>query len=215
MAKATGIRTVPFALIKMLLQGKSFAYITRRVDCIPNKSKQVEMLAMEDFCQLDGRLTQDKYRGSYERCAKLISKYSIQPGLDLSELFLRIAFSFVSGNSDMHLKNISLVETSESSRRYILSDAYDMLPVNLVLPEDTDQLALTINGRKNRIQRKDLFVFAESAGIPEKSAEKMIQKIVSMEERYILMCRNSFITEDMKENFESLIHSRSRVLDAR
>ena len=40
----------------------------------------------------------------------------------------------------------------------------------------------------------------------KKEAEKMIQKIVSMEERYILMCRNSFITEDMKENFESLIH---------
>jgi serine/threonine-protein kinase HipA len=142
------------------------------------------MLAMEDFYQLDGRLTQDKYRGSYECCAKLISKYPIQPGLDRSELFLRIVFSFVSGNSDMHLKNISLVETSGSRRRYVLSDAYDMLPVNLVLPENIDQLALTINGRKNRIQRKDFFVFAEVTGIPEKSAEKMIPKIVSGEKKY-------------------------------
>ncbi len=36
------------------------------------------MLAMEDFCQLDGKLTEDKYHGSYERCGKIISKYSIR-----------------------------------------------------------------------------------------------------------------------------------------
>lgn len=213
MAVATGIKTVPFALIKMPSQDDSFAYITRRVDRIQNKSKHLEMLAMEDFCQLDGRLTQDKYRGSYERCAKLISKYSMRFGLDLSELFLRIVFSFVTGNSDMHLKNISLVETSSNSCKYVLSDAYDMLPVGVVLPEDTEQFALTLNGKKNNIKRKDFFVFAETIGIPEKSAEKMIQKIVSMEEKYILMCRNSFITKDMKEDFESLIRVRTRVLN--
>lgn len=63
------------------------------------------MLAMEDFCQLEERLTQDKYKGSYERCAKLINKYSERRGFDLSEMFLRLIFSFVTGNSDMHLKN--------------------------------------------------------------------------------------------------------------
>ena len=48
---------------------------------------------MEDFCQLDSRLPEDKYRGSYERCGKIISKYSVNSALDLTELFLRIVFA--------------------------------------------------------------------------------------------------------------------------
>ena len=58
----------------------------------------VQMCAMEDFCQLDYHLTQDKYKGSYERCAKIIRKYSCQEGMDLTELLLRILFSFIVGN---------------------------------------------------------------------------------------------------------------------
>ena len=74
------------------------------------------MLAMEDFCQLDLRLTQDKYRGSYERCAKIIGRYSIRKGLDMTELYLRLIFSFLVGNSDMHLKNFSLIEEKPGNR---------------------------------------------------------------------------------------------------
>lgn len=73
------------------------------------------MLAMEDFCQLDLRLTQDKYKGSYERCAKVIERYSSRVGFDMTELFMRLVFSFVTGNSDMHLKNFSLIETAEKA----------------------------------------------------------------------------------------------------
>lgn len=63
MADAAGISTVPHALVR---SGENLAYITRRIDRVFGKDN-VEMLAMEDFCQLDLRLTQDKYRGSYER----------------------------------------------------------------------------------------------------------------------------------------------------
>ena len=121
----------------------------------------VRMLAMEDFCQLDYRLTQDKYRGSYERCAKIIEKYSNKPGLDMAEFYMRIAFSFVTGNSDMHLKNFSLIETYEESGEYELSPAYDLLPVNVIMPEDTEQLAMPMNGKKRNIRRKDFLVFAD------------------------------------------------------
>ena len=144
MADSIGISTVPHALMK----GKGqFAYITKRVDRIFEKN-DVKMLAMEDFCQLDLRLTQDKYRGSYERCAKIISKYSSRKGLDMTELYLRLLFSFVVGNSDMHLKNFSLIETGEGSGKYVLSPAYDLLPVNVVMPEDKEQFALALNGKK-------------------------------------------------------------------
>ena len=110
MAEKAKIKTVPHALIRIKAQDNSFAYITKRID-----RRDGKMLAMEDFCQLDGRLTEDKYKGSYERCAKIIRKYSSRAGLDITELFIRVVFSYIVGNSDMHLKNFSLIETDENS----------------------------------------------------------------------------------------------------
>ncbi len=211
MAAATGIKTVPFALLRI---NDSFAYITKRIDrVLPNrKEKNLKMFAMEDFCQLDGRLTQDKYRGSYERCGKIISEYSENPGLDLSEMFLRIIFSYAVGNSDMHLKNFSLIETSENSGKYVLSCAYDMLPVNAVMPEDSEQLALTLNGKKRNIRKNDFLIFAKSCCISEASAEKMLMAVASMKETYISMCEKSYLPADMKERLSMLIAERTERL---
>lgn len=204
MADSIGISTVPHALMK----GKGqFAYITKRVDRIFEKN-DVKMLAMEDFCQLDLRLTQDKYRGSYERCAKIISKYSSRKGLDMTELYLRLLFSFVVGNSDMHLKNFSLIETGEGSGKYVLSPAYDLLPVNVVMPEDKEQFALALNGKKMNLRRKDFMVFADECGISRTSAEKMIGLIVKKKEVLISMCRASLLPKYMQERLCTLINDR-------
>lgn len=209
MADEAGISTVPHALVR---GSGSLAYITRRVDRVFEKDK-VKMLAMEDFCQLDLRLTQDKYKGSYERCAKVIERYSSRKGLDLSELFYRLVFFFITGNSDMHLKNFSLIETDEQSGSYILSPAYDLLPVNVIMPEDKEQTALALNGKKQNIRRKDFFVFAEECGITQVSAEKMIKKLVSMKPKFLAMCEDSLLPEDMKEQFAFLIDDRCRVFE--
>ena len=207
MAKASGIKTVPFALVKLASQNDSFAYITKRID-----RENGQMLAMEDFCQLEGRLTEDKYRGSYERCGKIVSKYSANPGLDLAEMYFRIIFSFAVGNSDMHLKNFSLIETSQGSEEYILSAAYDMLSTNVVIPEDTEQLALTTNGKKHNLHRKDFLILAETIGVAPKSAEKIIDKIVKMTPKYIAMCKASYMPDNMKASLEKLITERMEVL---
>ncbi len=208
MARATSIRTVPFALIKL---SEQYAYITKRIDRI-KQNGSVKLLAMEDFCQLEERLTQDKYKGSYERCAKIITRYSTRSGFDLSELFLRLVFSFVVGNSDMHLKNFSLIETQEGSCEYVLSDAYDMLPVNAVLPEDTEQFALTMGGKKSNIRKKDFLMFAESCGMPKTGAVKIIKDVVSKEETYLSMCDESYLPQKMKDTIKEIIKARIAVI---
>lgn len=207
MAQKSGINTVPFALINM---NDELAYITKRIDRI--SAKPVQPLAMEDFCQLEERLTQDKYKGSYERCAKIISKYSVRSGFDLSELFLRLVFSFAVGNSDMHLKNFSLIETKPNGSEYVLSEAYDLLPVNAVLPEDTEQFALTINGKKNNIRKKDFIIFADRIGIPQKSAEKIIKNIASKEDEFLAMCNDSYLSPKMKATLKEIIVARISAL---
>ncbi len=207
MAKYAGIRTVPFALIQMHTD-QTLVYITKRIDRIYSSQKSIEKKAMEDFCQLENRLTIDKYHSSYERCAKVIQKYSITPGLDLAELFLRLVFSFIAGNSDMHLKNFSLIETSPGSQEYQLSDAYDMLPVNIILPEDQEELALTLNGKKRNLRKNDFLLFADYCGINKTAARKMIQDIISKENIYLDLCENSYLPRNMKDNLIELIKQR-------
>lgn len=208
MADVSGISTVPHAIVR---SGGNLAYITKRIDRIIHNA-DVKMLAMEDFCQLDLRLTADKYKGSYERCAKVIKTYSSQIGLDMAELFMRLVFSFVVGNSDMHLKNFSLIETAEGSSSYVLSPAYDLLPINVIMPEDNEEFALALNGKKTHIRKKDFLVFADKCEITKASAEKMIAKIISMQPKYFEMCSNSSLPEHLKESFIALINTRCRIL---
>ena len=206
MAAAAGLSVVPQALVRLT---DGYAYLTRRVDRTRNQDDTaVQMLAMEDFCQLDLRLTQDKYRGSYERCVKVIRRYSSRPGLDLSELFLRLVFCFLTGNSDMHLKNFSLIETSPESGVYVLSPAYDLLPVNVLMPEDKEEFALNMNGKKIHLRRSDFLLFAEAAGIPRKAAETMIRKMLSFVPLWQKLCDESLLPLDLKQTLNELIRAR-------
>ena len=203
-----GISTVPHALIK---GSGGLAYITKRVDRNLTKDN-IEMLAMEDFCQLDLRLTEDKYRGSYERCAKIIKKYSSRIGIDITEFYIRLVFCFIVGNSDMHLKNFSLIETTEGSQEYVLSPAYDLLPVNANLPEDKEQFALTMNGKKMHILKGDFLKFASTCDIPRKTAIKLIQNLVSYTPKWLKMCDDSILPDDLKERLRQIIIERTEVL---
>lgn len=209
MAEAAGINTVPHALIK---NNGEYAYITRRVDRVSKDDGTQGMLAMEDFCQLSERLTADKYKGSYEKCTKIVNRFSTRSGLDLTELYMRIVFSFIVGNSDMHLKNFSLVETSPGRREYCLSPAYDLLPVNIVLPEDNEQTALTLGGRKSNLKRRDFMKFAEVCGIPDSAASKMVKKLCSMQLQLIKLCNESLLSDNYKEAMISLMKERIAVL---
>lgn len=210
MAKLVGIKTVPFALIKMNGQGE-LAYITKRIDRV-NADGKMQMLAMEDFCQLEERLTEDKYKGSYERCAKVINRYSSMAKFDLTELYLRMVFSFVIGNSDMHLKNFSMIEKAEGSGEYVLSAAYDLLPVNAIMPEDKEEFALTMCKKKRKINRKDFLSFAEEIGIEKISAEKMLAKVIKEKENFLAMCDESYLSETMKTKLKGLILIRIKNL---
>jgi serine/threonine-protein kinase HipA len=208
MADKAGISTVPHALIK---GNTGLAYITKRVDRNIGKNK-VEMLAMEDFCQLDLRLTEDKYRGSYERCAKIIKQHSSRVGVDMAEFFIRLIFCFIVGNSDMHLKNFSLIETAEGSSEYVLSPAYDLLPVNVILPSDTEQFALAMNGKKTNIRKGDFLKFADACEISRITAERLIESIVKITPKFIDMCNESLLTEEMKERLKKLIVDRAEII---
>ncbi len=141
----------------------SFVYIAKRFDR-SNGNK----IHMEDFCQLSGFLTENKYKGSYEKAGKLLLRYCTNTGLDTLNYFELLLFSFLTGNNDMHLKNFSLLY---QDKKIALSPAYDLLNVNLVNPNDDEELGLTLNGKKKKIKLSDFILLAKILQIPEKAME--------------------------------------------
>lgn len=195
-ADAAGIRTVPNALIRMA--SNENAYITRRIDR-PIK------IAMEDFCQLSQRLTEDKYKGSYEQCGKIIARYSSRPGLDMADFFFLLLFSFVTGNADMHLKNFSLIE---SPTGYILAPAYDLVPTQLLIPEDTEETALTVNGKKNRLTVNDFQILGNNLGLVPKVIHNLFEKTASLPRVLIDSTALNFLPPNRAKELTELIDKR-------
>ena len=82
-----------------------------------------------------------------------------------------------------------------------------------MIPEDTDETALTLNGKKSNIQRRDFMALAENAGISAKAAEHMMSGVLKNTERAKEMCEASRLNEKYKERLAALIDERSRRLE--
>ncbi len=211
MAELAGIKVAEHGLIR-IDEPRQLAYITKRMDRVKD-GDGYRSLAMEDFCQLSGKLTRDKYRSSYERVAETLMQYSAAPGLDGSELFMRLVFCFLTGNSDMHLKNFSLMENSPGSREYTLSPAYDLLPVNLILPEDKEETALTLAGRKTKLRRRDFMQLAPRLGLSEKTAGRLMDHVLSKKDEMINVIEETDFLDEIRGAFIDLINARAKRLE--
>ena len=208
LAEIAGISVVPHSLIR--LQDGNLAYITKRID-----RYKMKKLHMEDMCQLTERLTEDKYKGSYEQIGKAIMKYSVNPGLDLINFWEQVIFSFLTGNADMHLKNFSLLQNSTGSD-YTLAPAYDMVASALVVKGDEEELALNLNGKKRKIQRKDFdTVISTFKLLEERAIGNMYNKFEKVMFKWIEFISWSYIPEEMKKRYINLIKDRADKLKLR
>ena len=199
LAAAAKIKTAPHCLIR--LKSGNLAYITKRIDRT-DKGK----LAMEDMCQLTERLTENKYQGSYEQIGKAIRRYSATPGLDLINFFELVLYSFVTGNADMHLKNFSLLE--QPGLGMALAPAYDLVNTALVNPADTEDMALTINGKKKKLKKMDFMAAMNTLHIEDKQQQNMFSKIEKALPKWNTMIDASFLSEDFKLQYKAIIQER-------
>ena len=199
LAEAAKISVVPHSLIR-LADGK-LGYITKRID----RTKNGEKIDMEDMCQLTLHPTEYKHKGSHEQIAKTIMQYSDTPRLDLTNYFQLLLFCFVTGNNDMHLKNFSLYRPLEG---YKLTPAYDLLNVAIANPEDKEELALTLSGKKTKLRKSDFLSAAKTMGLEENVVERLITGFHKALPKWQTLIHDSFLSEDMKEAYEELIVSR-------
>ena len=197
LAEIAKIDVVPHSLIRF--SDGEMAYLTRRID----RDTHGKKFLMEDLCQISERSTNDKYKSSYEKIAKLIKLHSSAPMLDLVNFWEVVVFSWITGNSDMHLKNFSLI--SRTPGQYVLSQAYDLVNVHLVFPEDEEELALTLDGRKKRINKQNLMRAMASSGLGDKVTENIFHKFAAVAEKWYDFIDISFLPDDLKEKYKEEI----------
>jgi serine/threonine-protein kinase HipA len=110
----------------------------------------------EDFCVLNGRRTDEKYRGSYETSVmKRFGQFanSTHVNEDMEKLFTLIALNCALRNGDAHLKNFGIVYDDVQGEAR-LAPVYDLVTTSVYLPKDS--MALTLNGTTKWASAKDL-----------------------------------------------------------
>ena len=204
LARLAKINTVPHSLIRF--KDGSLAYITKRID----RDKKGNKIQMEDMCQLTEKLTEQKYKGSHEQIAKKIVEFSAYPVLDLINYVEVLLFCYLTGNADMHLKNFSLYKKIKETT---LTPAYDLLSTKLVIPEDTEELALTLNGKKRKLKRSDFDNLLKTMKVEDKVIENTYNKFRKVLPLWYDFIDISFLPNQMKTDYKALIEHRSSILN--
>ncbi|WP_276964851.1 HipA domain-containing protein [Bacteroides graminisolvens] len=201
LASLARIKTVPHSLIRF--QDGSLAYITKRID----RDKKGVKIPMEDMCQLTEKLTEQKYKGSHEQIAKKIVEFSAYPVLDLINYFEVLLFCYLIGNTDMHLKNFSLYKKVGEC---VLAPAYDLLSTKLVIPQDSEELALTLNGKKRKLKKVDFDSLLKTMKVDDKAIENVYDKFRKVIPEWLLFIDSSFLPDEMKEEYKTLIQEKCK-----
>ena len=180
-------------------------YAIRRFDRKGHSNK----LALEDFAQLSNATRNTKYNSSMERVINIIDKFCTFPILEKIKLFRRILFSFLIGNEDMHLKNFSLITRN---RKVEMSPAYDLLNTTIAVHKSIEEIALSIAGKKNKIDRYDLIDYfgKERMRIPSKKIEEEVEKMFSCYAEWNDLISISFLSDAMKEKYYILMQDRKK-----
>ena len=78
----------------------------------------------------------------------------------------------------MHLKNFSLIH---SALGWTLAPAYDLLNVAILLPNDTEELALTLGGKKSKLTKQQFIAFGKGMGLSDKQIDTTFSRFISGE----------------------------------
>lgn len=195
-AELLGMKVVPSSLIR--LKSGELGYITKRID--RQDDKKIHMLDMFQITEAF-----DKYKGSMEKIGKAIHLYSENTLLDSLFFFEITLFSFLTGNNDMHLKNFSMIE---NARGWTLAPAYDLLNVAIVLPEDEEELALTLSGKKKKLKREHFEQFAKELGLTTKQIKGVFNRFEAKWNQIFELIDASFLSNASKNKYKELMDNR-------
>ncbi len=129
-------------------------------------------LHQEDFCQALGRVSQEKYEkgeeGYLKRVFDLLRSRSAEPVEDLLQLWDLLVFDVLVGNTDAHIKNMSLLYAPDL-KSVKLAPAYDILSTT-IYESSTHELAFRFGNVTviDDITRESFAEAAKNAGLGQK-----------------------------------------------
>jgi serine/threonine-protein kinase HipA len=191
-AEAFGIRVVSSSLIR--LSSGELSYITKRLD----RTETGEKIHMLDMFQITEAF--DKYKSSMEKVGKALHDYSSNTLLDKIFFFELAVFCFLTGNNDMHLKNFSMIESPSG---WVLSPAYDLLNVAIVLPE----------GKKKKLNRLHFEQLGKALGLNNKQIQNVFKRMYIHKPLTVSWINKSFLSDFLKEAYKNLIEKRYEQLN--
>lgn len=185
------------------------AYITRRFDIASDDTK----IKQEDFASLLGKssLTHGgyfKYTGSYEDIANGIKRYVAAWQVEMAKFFKLVVFNYLFCNSDAHLKNFSLQQTTD--RDYRLSPAYDLMNASLHVNDADFALedGLSLNLEKSDVYtrtghpcKEDFETFGSLIGLNAVQIKKAFLPFSGSESQVKQLIYNSFLDERSKRMY--------------
>lgn len=200
-AEAFGINVVKSSLIR--LQSGELSYITKRID----RTETGEKIHMLDMFQITEAF--DKYKSSMEKIGKALNEFSDNTLLDKLNFLELAIFSFLTGNNDMHLKNFSMINSGDN---WTLAPAYDLLNVAIVNPDDTEELALTLEGKKKKLKWEHFERLGKMLDLNNKQIGGIVKRFQKNKPIAIQWIDNSFLSKEYKENYKTFLEERYAIL---
>lgn len=172
------------------LEDEDILFATKRYDRkIRDKSRKLNglyvpyRLHQEDFEQAMGISAIHKYEKNKEKYLKqlfdVLRNYSAEPITDQMKLWDICIFNYLVGNTDNHIKNLSLLY-GEDLKTIRLAPAYDIIST-MAYENCTENMALSIDGIYdiNQITRESFEKEAEYIGLGKKVAMKRFDTMVN------------------------------------
>lgn len=197
LAELFKIEVVPSNMIR--LASGELCYITKRIDRKKDNSK----IHMIDFLQI--LELENKYLGTMENLGKTIGELSANTLMDKLRFFELALFNFIIGNNDMHLKNFSMWL---SEMGWVLSPAYDLLNVKIILPSDKDDTALLLGGKKRNFNKGYFDRFGAVLELNDKQINSTYKMLDNWLPKAIQLIDASFLNDKNKLYYKELIITR-------
>ena len=140
-------------------------------------------LHQEDFAQALGIASVNKYEKNQEGYMKMlfdvIRSYSSDPVTDSLKLWDICVFNYLVGNTDNHIKNLSLLY-GEDLKSIRLAPAYDIVST-VIYKNSTEDMALSIDGKYNinEISRESFEKATTQIGLGTKIAMRRFDVMVN------------------------------------
>jgi serine/threonine-protein kinase HipA len=201
LARLVGVEVASCALLSQM--DGVLVYVTKRFDRIEdNPPRSRHQL---DFCQLLNIAQERKYDHPASLCTDVIVENSIDPDGDLAKLFQLFVFCYWTGNGDLHLKNLSLVDRGG----YRLAPAYD-LACSYVFGDE--KLALYVRNRQKDIPRREWLAFAATCRLDETRAAIIIDSMLARYHDCLAMIGRSGLPGDHRPAYMRCLTKRRRAL---